>query len=58
MLEVKKPPGRVRKIPQWAEDALSKRLQNEHQGFSSYGEVRQWLAETLGDCFNLLSAQN
>lgn len=47
MLEIKKSPGGVRVIPQWAEDALAKRLQ-ESNGFQSYGEVQQWLAETLG----------
>lgn len=35
-------------IPQWAEDALAKRLQDPNHGFSSYGQVQQWLAETLG----------
>lgn len=48
MLEIKKSPGGVRVIPQWAEDALAKRLQDPNHGFSSYGEVQQWLAETLG----------
>ncbi len=48
MLEIKKLPGGVRGIPQWAEDALARRLQDQHHGFKSYGEVQQWLAETLG----------
>jgi transposase len=48
MLEIKKSPGGVRVIPQWAEDALGKRLQDPNHGFHSYGEVQQWLAETLG----------
>ena len=48
MLEIKKSPGGVRGIPQWAEDALAKRLQDPHHGFQSYYEVQQWLAETLG----------
>ncbi len=48
MLEVKKSPGGVRVIPQWAEDALARRLQDQHHGFKSYYEVQQWLAETLG----------
>jgi transposase len=48
MLEFKKSPGGVRVIPQWAEDALAKRLQEQNHGFSSYGKVQQWLAETLG----------
>lgn len=47
MLEIKKSPGGVRVIPQWAEDALALRLQ-ESNGFESYGAVQQWLAETLG----------
>ena len=47
MLEVKKSPGGVRVIPQWAENALAKRLQ-ESNGFQSYYAVQQWLAETLG----------
>ncbi len=47
MLELKTSPGGVRVIPQWAEDALAKRLQ-ESQGFQSYGAVQQWLAATLG----------
>ncbi len=48
MLESKKSPGGVRVIPQWAETALAKRLQEPNHGFSSYGKVQQWLAETLG----------
>lgn len=48
MLAIKKSSGGVRKIPQWAEDALAKRLADANQGFSSYGEVQQWLAQTLG----------
>ena len=48
MLEIKKSPGGVRVIPQWAEDALAKRLQDPNHGFHSYGAVQQWLAETLG----------
>ena len=47
MLAVKKPLGGVRVIPQWAETALAKQLQQSH-GFQSYGAVQQWLAETLG----------
>ena len=47
MLKSKKSPGGVRVIPQWAENALAKRLQ-ESNGFQSYGAVQQWLAETLG----------
>lgn len=48
MLEIKKSPGGVRVIPQWAEDALAKRLEDAHHGFQSYGQVQQWLAATLG----------
>lgn len=48
MLEIKKSLGGVRVIPQWAEDALNKRLQNPEHGFKSYGEIQQWLAEKLG----------
>ena len=48
MLAIKKSPGGVRVIPQWAEKALSKRLQDPNHGFKSYGEVQQWLSETLG----------
>jgi len=47
MLDVKKSPGGVRVIPQWAEAALAKRLQ-ESEGFPSYGAVQQWLSQTLG----------
>lgn len=48
MLEIKKSPGGVRVIPQWAENALAKKLQDPNHGFQSYGEVQQWLAEKLG----------
>lgn len=48
MLEIKKSPGGVRVIPQWAENALGKRLQDPNHGFQSYGQVQQWLAEKLG----------
>lgn len=48
MLEIKKSPGGVRVIPQWAEDALARRLEDEGDGFQSYGQVQQWLAQTLG----------
>ncbi len=48
MLAIEKSPGGVRVIPQWAEKALSKRLQDPNHGFKSYGEVQQWLSETLG----------
>jgi len=39
--------GRNSKIPEWAQKALHKQLQQE-QGFNSYGEIRQWLQEKLG----------
>ena len=48
MLTIKSSPGGVRLIPQWAESALAKRLQEPNHGFSSYGAVQQWLSETLG----------
>jgi transposase len=48
MLSVKKSLGGVRVIPEWAEKALAKRLEDQNHGFGSYGEVQQWLAETLG----------
>lgn len=48
MLAVKPYSGGVRKTPQWAEDALAKRLEDPDHGFVSYGEVQQWLAEMLG----------
>lgn len=48
MLAIKKSPGGVRVIPQWAETALDKRLQDPNHGFGSYGQVQQWLAEKLG----------
>lgn len=39
--------GRKPDIPQWAQTALSKRLQ-ESEGFNSYGEVKDWLEVKLG----------
>lgn len=48
MLEIKKSLGGVRVIPQWAETALAKRLQEPEHGFKSYGQVQQWLVEKLG----------
>jgi transposase len=46
---VKSSPGGGRRIiPKWAEEALSKRLQEPENGFTSYGAVQQWLLETLG----------
>jgi transposase len=40
--------GGNRVIPQWAEAALAKRLEEPDPGFSSYGAVQQWLSQTLG----------
>jgi transposase len=48
MLERQPLSGGVRKIPQWAEAALAKRLKDPEHGFASYGAVQQWLAEELG----------
>lgn len=48
MVERGKSLGGVRVIPQWAEAALAKRLEQEDEGFRSYGEVQEWLRETLG----------
>lgn len=39
--------GRQHSIPQWAQDALNKRLQQE-EGFNSYSEICQWLESQLG----------
>ena len=48
MLERQASSGGVRKIPQWAEEAVAKRLKDPEHGFASYGAVQQWLAEELG----------
>lgn len=47
LLETKKPSGRPRKIPTWAEAALKKRLQ-EPQGFDGYQAIGDWLETQLG----------
>ncbi len=47
LLERKSPPGRKHSIPDWAQDALRKRLQ-QPEGFNSYGEICQWLQTQLG----------
>ena len=47
LLSHKPRPGRRRSIPQWAEDALQKRLQ-QLEGFNSYTEICQWLDSELG----------
>lgn len=39
--------GRRQSIPQWAQDALNKRL-HQPEGFESYGEICQWLERQLG----------
>lgn len=47
MLEKKARSGRPRAIPQWAEAALQKRLQ-EVQGFDGYQAICDWLETQLG----------
>lgn len=47
LLSHKPRPGRQHSIPQWAQDALNKRLQQE-EGFNSYSEICQWLERQLG----------
>jgi transposase len=47
LLTKKVSPGRPKKTPSWAEKALEKRLKSP-QGFDSYGEICQWLSESLG----------
>jgi transposase len=47
LLERKPPPGRKHSIPDWAQDALRKRL-GQTEGFNSYGEICQWLQTQLG----------
>ena len=42
------PGGGNRVIPTWAEESLSKRLQDPENGFDSDGAVQEWLSETLG----------
>lgn len=49
LLEKKKPSGRPRSIPRWAEIALEKRLQ-QAQGFSGYQAITDWLKSELGIC--------
>jgi transposase len=39
--------GRKSKLPPWAETALDQKLHAE-EGFRSYEEIREWLAQTLG----------
>ena len=47
LLEVGKSTGRTALIPQWAIERLKQELL-EPEGFSSYEEVRLWLAAELG----------
>lgn len=47
LLSHRKPSGRRRTIPRWAEDTLNQRLQ-EPQGFESYGAICEWLETYLG----------
>jgi transposase len=47
MLEHKPRTGRQQSIPQWAQEALNKRL-HQPEGFESYGEICQWLERQLG----------
>ena len=47
LLEQQMKLGRKPTIPQWAIQALSKRLQKP-EGFHSYGEIQDWLERTLG----------
>lgn len=47
MLEKKARSGRPRAMPQWAEAALPKRLQ-EPQGFEGYQGICDWLETQLG----------
>jgi transposase len=47
LLSKKVSTGRPRKIPQWVEKALEKKLQ-ENEGLNSYGEICEWLEKKLG----------
>jgi transposase len=47
LLERKAPTGRKHSIPEWAQEALRKRL-HQTEGFNSYGEICQWLQTQLG----------
>ncbi|MDB9516456.1 helix-turn-helix domain-containing protein [Roseofilum reptotaenium CS-1145] len=48
LLEVKKAPGKERKIKGELLEKLSERL-NEPKGFNSYGEIQEWLQEKQGE---------
>ena len=47
LLEQKPKTGRPSQLPDWAEQALEKRLQQE-DGFNTYHEIGEWLEENLG----------
>jgi len=47
LLNQKPRTGRPTQLPNWAEQALEKRLQEE-DGFSTYHEIGEWLEENLG----------
>ena len=47
LLSKKVSTGRPRKVPQWAEKTLEKRLK-EKERFDNYGEICEWLKEKLG----------
>ena len=47
LLQINKPTGRPRTVPDWAVSALEKQLQDSN-GFDSYGEIQDWLETRLG----------
>jgi transposase len=47
LLLISTPPGKPSKLPKQALEGLRLRLQ-ERQGFQSYGEIQQWLAQQYG----------
>jgi len=47
LLQINKPTGRPRTVPDWAVSTLEKRLQDAN-GFNSYGEIQDWLETRLG----------
>ena len=56
LLEQQVRSGRKPEIPQWAIQALRKRLQ-EPEGFHSYREIQEWLERTLGVSVSLKIVQ-
>ena len=48
MLKLQQSPGGVRVIPQWAETALAKRLQEPEHGFKTYGQVAAVVSPNVG----------